>query len=85
MNAGERWRFATENALVWGSLGMLAGGSASWVLFRSVAVRLSVAALGCGFGLGRSVVDARYLFGYDVPASGITYTATEGAGPTKQE
>lgn len=56
-----------NNALTMFSAGMLSATAASFILFRSTVARLTTIAFGAGFGVGSSIVDARFIFGHDIP------------------
>lgn len=64
----EKWKYMFDNATKLVAVGFLAGSGVSFLLFKSVSVRMGITTLGAGFGLGRSYVDARYILGHDVTA-----------------
>ncbi|CUF15996.1 Hypothetical protein, putative [Bodo saltans] len=68
MTESDKWRYIFDNSTKLASVGFLAGSAASFLVFKSVAVRMGCTALGAGFGLGKSYVDARYVLGHDVTA-----------------
>ncbi|CBH15106.1 hypothetical protein, conserved [Trypanosoma brucei gambiense DAL972] len=66
LTEAEKWRYVVDNTLKKGSLGFLTGAALSLVVFRSVPVRVAATAFGCGFGIGKSYIDTRYILGHDV-------------------
>jgi MICOS complex subunit MIC10 len=68
MTESDKWRYIFDNSTKLASVGFLAGSAASFLIFKSVTIRMGVTALGAGFGLGKSYVDARYVLGHDVTA-----------------
>ncbi|RNF04841.1 hypothetical protein TraAM80_04973 [Trypanosoma rangeli] len=71
LTEAEKWRYVIDNTLRVGGLGFLSGTAFSLVVFRAVGPRIVVTAFGGGFGLGKSYVDMRYVFGHDVVADAV--------------
>lgn len=68
MSESDKWKFVLDNTLKLGSVGFLLGSAVGMVAFKNVAVRMGIASLGAGTGVGKSYVDARYVFHHDVAA-----------------
>ncbi|EAN90032.1 hypothetical protein TcCL_NonESM11136 [Trypanosoma cruzi] len=71
LTEAEKWRYAIDNTLKLCGLGFLSGAAFSLIVFRNVGPRIAVTALGGGFGLGKSYVDMRYVFGHEVVAEAV--------------
>lgn len=71
MTESEKWKYIFDNTTKLCSVGFLVGSGISFLVFKSVAVRMGITSLGAGFGLGRSYVDARYVLGHDVSADAV--------------
>ena len=66
MTDSEKWKYIIDNSLKLGGVGLLGGSAVSMLLFRNLGVRVGIAAMFAGFGLGKSYVDARYVLGHEV-------------------
>lgn len=63
----EKWTLSTNNALKMLGAGMLYGAGLSLIFFRSTVARAAVMGLASGFGVGSAYVDAKFIFGHDLP------------------
>lgn len=81
----QKWKFAFDNMLQSGSIGVLAGGLAGLLLMRARAARVGTAALGCGAGVGKAYVDARYLFGHDTAATKVWIATVSSVTPSESK
>jgi inner membrane organizing system protein 1 len=66
MSDSDKWKYIVDNSLKLGGVGLLGGSALSMLLFRNLGVRVGIASMFAGFGLGKSYVDARYVLGHEV-------------------